>query len=398
MSSRHLPRLLLIVCTFAVAAMAQHAVGTRVVAWPNPTSLGSPVLTARVHYPAVTAGVNAPVLPRSNGWPTVVFLHGFALLGNDYHELGDELARAGFVAVMSNTAQLNNLTQEYDGRALFTAVCLANRCDALSGAFDVGAIGLVGHSMGGGNVANVLANNPGYRCGLSLAPVSPLAGRAALVHVPLGIIAGMGDSTTPLLLNAQPFYQSMTGYRQIKSLHLLSQNCNHNNVAGLLLTTAAHRAVFANARDLGVAFLRRFLLGQAAALEDTIGDHAKSGSQFVALTHEFERPQIWLAGPLRIGSRVRLSMAGEPGIAGTLAAFSQIPSPLPTPVGPLHLDPATTIVGVYSFVGTGRRYDYTMIVPNDPAFVGVSFSLQAFGNGRNGGPILGNAIDLCIER
>ncbi len=391
-------RLLLAVCTFAGFATAQYAVGTRDVAWPNPTAQGSAVLSARVHYPAATTGVNVRVLPRVNGWPTIVFLHGFAMLGNHYGELGDELASAGFVVVMSNTAQLNNLAQENDGRALYAAVRNTDRCDAFVGAIDVDAIGLAGHSMGGGNVANVLANNPGYRCGLALAPVAPLAGRAALVDVPLGIIAGLGDSTTPVWLNAQPYYQSMTGYRQIKSLHLLSSYCNHNNVAGLQLTTTAHRAVFTNVRDLAVAFFQRFLLEQAGALEDTVGERAQAGSQFVALAHEFERPQIWTAGPLRIGHRVRLSMAGEPGLTGTLAAFSQVGTPLPTSVGLLRLDPATAIVGVYGFTGAERRYDFTMRVPNDPLFVGVTFSLQAFGYGRNGGPILGNAIDLCIVR
>ena len=396
MPLRPLRFLLLFVCAFACSASAQHAVGVRDVAWTNTTAQGTAVLTARVHYPAVNAGLNQLVLPRPNGWPTVVFLHGFGLIGNDYTELGNALARAGFIAVMSNTAQLGNLTQEYDGRALFTAVCAANRADPFFGSFDTTAIALLGHSMGGGNVANVLAHNPGYRCGLALAPVPPRTGNGALVGVPLGVVVGTGDATTPFLMNAQPFYQSLTAYRQIKFLHLLGPNCNHNDVAGLALTTAAHREVFAHVCDLAIAHLERFLLERAAALEDTIGENSRAVSQFVSLTHEFERPQIWTAEPLRMGHRVRLSMAGEPGLVGTIAALSQVGNPIATPLGTLRLDPSRAIVGVYGFVGPGRRFDYTMIVPNSPAFVGVRFSLQAFGNGRSGGPLLGNAIDLQI--
>ena len=55
-----------------------------------------------------------------------MFLHGFALLGNSYQPLGTRWAEQGFVVVLSNTTQFDNLGQEADGRALFPALLAAN--------------------------------------------------------------------------------------------------------------------------------------------------------------------------------------------------------------------------------------------------------------------------------
>ena len=60
---------------------------------PNPTNRGSSTLRARVHYPATRAGQNAPLRPApASGYPTVVFLHGYSLVGSAYRDLGDRLA------------------------------------------------------------------------------------------------------------------------------------------------------------------------------------------------------------------------------------------------------------------------------------------------------------------
>ena len=147
--------------TGCLLAQTPYAVGTRDIALANTTGQGSSSLTARVHFPAATAGSNVPVLPQQGGWPVVVFLHGFLALGNNYAPVGNALAAAGYIAVMSNTMQFDNQGQEYDGRALYSALVTANGTagGAFTGALDMGRAALVGHSMGGGNIANVLANN-----------------------------------------------------------------------------------------------------------------------------------------------------------------------------------------------------------------------------------------------
>ena len=66
--------------TGCLLAQTPYAVGTRDIALANTTGQGSSSLTARVHFPAATAGSNVPVLPQQGGWPVVVFLHGFLAL------------------------------------------------------------------------------------------------------------------------------------------------------------------------------------------------------------------------------------------------------------------------------------------------------------------------------
>ena len=88
-----------------LAAQSSYTPGFELVAWSNSATIGSPVLDAMVHYPALTTGYAAPKLPRSGGWPTVVFLHGYDKIGLDYHDLGQAWASAGIVVVMLNTAR-----------------------------------------------------------------------------------------------------------------------------------------------------------------------------------------------------------------------------------------------------------------------------------------------------
>ncbi len=389
--------LVLVACAFAPRLEAQHAVGVRAVAWPNPVPQLQP-LAASVHYPASSSGVGAPLLRRADGWPTVVFLHGFGKRASDYAALGDEWARAGFVVIVSDTSIWDTHGQERDGRALFAAALAANEAGPFAGAFDTKAFALAGHSMGGGNVANVLANNPGYRCGFALAPVLPRAGNGALVDVPLGIAVGQFDPLTPPPTTSFPYYQSLSGYRHVKFLHVLGSRCNHDNIGGLALQAPPDHVVFAEVSRLGLSFLRRFLIDHPSSLDAVLGAAARTGVNFVSLAQEYESPEVWLGDRVRIGHRVRLSMAGEPGIAGVLAAFRTLPAPVSTPIGQLFLDPASAMIGPYGATGWERRHDFLMQVPSDPGLVGFRFHVQAVGTGRGGGLRLGNTIPIEIER
>ena len=92
--------LLIPVLTAALGAQATYAAGQRDVGWPNLTGQGTTTLISRIHYPATTAGTDTPFLTRAGGWPTVVFLHGYATPGPFYGTLGAAFAEAGFIAVV----------------------------------------------------------------------------------------------------------------------------------------------------------------------------------------------------------------------------------------------------------------------------------------------------------
>ncbi len=382
--------------TAALAAQSPFAVGTRDVAWPNTTGQGAASLTARVHYPATAAGANAPVLPRAGGWPVVVFLHGFATIGSNYGALGNAWAARGFVAVLGNTSQFDNVGQERDGRALFPAVVAANGTGPFAGMFDVQRIALAGYSMGGGNVGNVLANNPGYRCGFAIAPVAPRGNNGALVTVPVAIVAGEGDTIAPWQTYAQPFYASLTTYAGLKQLYLLDGSATHTNMAGLFVSGGTGAEVFSRVERVGAGFLAHFLDTSTTALEQGVGPTALAEPRLTAALLEVATPQVWLAAPLSLGATTRLSVAAEPGLGGVLAAFSSA-GPVPTPIGDLRLDPATAFVAVLGVAGAARRIDGQATVPNDPAFLGLRIAMQAVGIGRGSTLTLGNAIETFVQ-
>src|SRR5262249_1432017 len=161
-------------------------------------------------------------------------LHGYGQFGRDYVALGDAWTAAGFVVVQLDTAQWNYLTLWDDGIAMFAALAAANvqPHDRFAGAFDMAHVGLAGHSAAGGTAGLVLALNPGYRCGLALAPVTPGPVAAGMVDVPFGIVVGTGDTTTSAGTHAEPYFHAVGSQQGFKFLYTMNLDCNHLNVAG----------------------------------------------------------------------------------------------------------------------------------------------------------------------
>ena len=387
--------LLLAVCPFV---SAQNPIGVRDVAWANPTGQGSGTLTARVLYPATVAGSDAPLAASASGWPVVVFLHGFALVGNSYQALGTRWAERGFVVVLSNTAQFDNLRQEDDGRALFAALQAADVAPGgpFAGGLGLARVALVGHSMGGGNVANVLADNPGYRCGFAFAPVPPRGGNGGLVTVPVGVVAGNGDGITPPNTNALPFYQSLTSFTELKLYYLLDGDATHTNLAGLFVGGATGTAVCERASDVGLGFVRHALDVDPTGLEAALGPAALAEPRLVVCERSFARARTWAEASLAIGATVRVSVGVEPGPVGLGAALAPLVAPVPTPFGDLRLDPAFAFVLQSGIVGPERRFDVGIDLPSDPTLLGAVVGLQAFGVSQALPIGLGGAIELPI--
>lgn len=393
---RHLPVPICLLLSFGLCAQTPLAVGTTTVAWPNATGIGSPFLDATVCYPAVTAGVDTPLLHQSTGWPVVVFLHGYSLLGIDYVGLGRVWAGEGFVVVLSNTAQYNFILQGQDGRALYSAVLAENgRVGSFfEGELDVSRVALAGHSMGGGMTGAVLANNPGYRCGLALAPASPGWAVASQVTSPFGIVVGTGDWVTPWAWYSMPYYDAIASQNGLKFLYLLNQDCDHMNIAGL--STYPSTSVFERVADVGVGFLKHFLDLGTGGLEKAVGPEAQAESRFVMLAQEIATPQIWAANPLQIGMGTRLSVAVEEGPGGIIAAPSLGPG-YSTPIGTLALDANTAFILAAGRARGDRRIDAYVSVPNLLPLIGLNVALQAFGATSTQPLQLGSAMLLTVK-
>ncbi|MGA1523464.1 MAG: hypothetical protein ACO4CZ_05800 [Planctomycetota bacterium] len=373
-------------------------VGRRDVGWPNTTGSGSATLAARVHYPATSAGSNTPIAPRPGGWPVVVFLHGFASPGTLYGAFGDALASRGFVVVVNNTATFDNNGQEADGRALYSAILAADAepSGPFDGALDTGSIGLCGHSMGGGNTANVLSNNPGYRCGLGFAPTDARGSNASRIAVPFGILVGTGDTITPWQAFSRPLYDGLTAVSGLRSLTLLDGSVSHTNLVGPFLFGGSG-APFAAAITHADGFFRRHLLGDAQGMEVVLGATARAEPRLVSIDVEIEEPDVWPDDTLLLGTRRRLSVGAEPGLCGILAAPAFAQAPIQTAFGVLLLDPAGLELAWSGTAGSDRRFDVVIDVPTDPALGGVTVPVQAFGASRDAGLVLGAATGLGLR-
>jgi hypothetical protein len=361
----------------AAQASPPFAVGVHDVAWPNLSGLGTPTLAARVCYPSPTGGSAAPIAANVDGWPVVVVLHGYGLLGRDYAQLGRAWAEQGLAVVLLDTAPWSYLDQVADGIAVHDAIVAASRAKGtfFAGAFDVTRIAIAGHSMGGGTLGVVLLDNPGYRCGFALAPVSPGNATAAQITVPFGIVVGTGDPITPWNVFALPYYQSVAPHRGLKFGYVMGPGCDHLNVAGL---AGPQDPAFLRVVDLGLGFFRHFLDLDECALERCIGLDALAEPQLVQMRQQIVEPRVWLAERLLPGTTVRVSLAAEEGPGIILAAPRQTAG-VDTPLGRLLLDPAGVVPFASGFVPRTCRFDAWLTVPASPALVGTSIAMQAVG-------------------
>jgi dienelactone hydrolase len=406
-----------ILCYFCIATAlwcnlltSQQLVGTTDVSWTNTSGNGTAVLDARVHYPAVASGVGARMVspPRSAGFPVIVFLHGYAVLGNDYPQMGDAIAEAGYIAVMLNTALFSHTTMEFDTQALFGAMALETN-DPQSpffGKLDLQRAGLMGHSMGASVIVYLLnedpstdpttaCTNPGYSCGLALAPVDPALASSfsPVVEVPIGCISGLGDTLTPPVVHALPFYQSIDPVQGFKFHYMFGTACDHLNMCGL---TPNNPAVFDRVTTIFEGFFGHFMQGSLTGLEGILGVDGQSDPNLSNFQVETYVPQTWAADELYIGQTSRISISIE-GVFGLLLAANTLSfQPVPTPFGDLLIDPVTVGTFQQGLTST-ERYDATVSVPNNPALIGVSFAVQGASPTATAPFRLGSAVSFVIQ-
>ncbi len=387
----------LLLSPLVAQAAAPFAVGVHHTRWPNASGLGTATLDVHLCYPSPTGGRDAPIEASPAGWPVIVLLHGYGLLGRDYVELGEAWAKHGFAVVLLDTAPWNYVDQTADGIAVFDAIATANATPGsfIAGAFDVARMALAGHSMGGGTLGLVLAVNPGYRCGLALAPVSPGAVVASRIAVPFGIVVGAGDTITPWQAFSRPYFDAASPRQGLKLLSVLGAQCDHLNLAGF---SGPQDPAFRRVVDLGVGFFRHFLLADAdaTALERCLGPIAQHAPA-IALHLQVVQPRVWAAARPRLGRTVRVSVAAEEGVCGVLVGPG-LARPVATPLGTLLLDPLHVSTFARGVATRDRRFDAFLTVPNDPTLVGSEIALQAIGPTPTSPLQLGAAATLTVDQ
>jgi pimeloyl-ACP methyl ester carboxylesterase len=376
-----------------LAPLAGQSAGYRDLTFVNTTGQGSATIPSRVYYPATAAGANTPLVPRVGGYPVIVFLHGFAALGNWYAPVGEAFAQAGYVAVLHNTAQFAAGTQVLDALALYPALQAANtQTGFLQGALDMTRAGVCGHSMGGGSTLAVLARNPGYRLGIALAGVDAAAG-AAGARVPLLFVHGTGDTIVSVSATDNNFAAATT-YTGLKSSYVFDAAGSHTNVAGFALVSATDQAVFARVRSVMVGFCDRFLGGSDVGLEGVFGAAARAEARLARTATAVQAAELWRDRAPTLGATLALGIAGEPGAAALLIAAG--PGQVLTPFGELLLDPASVVVLATPVVSSVRLVALPLLVPNDAGLIGADIPLQIAAPVRDQALRLGRSLTLRI--
>ncbi len=365
--------------------------------FPNTSGQGTSQLAARVYYPSTRTGYKTPLIPRQGGYSVIVCLHGYSALGSNYTLFGRHFAYRDYVVVLPDTARYSGSTQVSDALALFQALKVVNAQTnhVLKGALNMGRVGLTGHSMGGGSTFRVLSVNPGYRCGIGMAPVYPGSSVMRRVTVPLATIHGKGDTVLRWSTHSTPLFQSASNYASLKFFYLFDSSCTHNNLAGFAQTTQANREVWRRSVRVLNGFFDRFLKDLPVGLEECVGTTARAEPRLDTLHVAVRSPDIWVAGLPDIGKAVRPTVLAEPGMA--LIATAVGTGNIATPFGVLRLDPGTLTVVQIGTVAGSRIFAPEITIPNNPALRGARFPLQGLGQDSANRPLLTGLVILRVN-
>lgn len=409
---RHARVCLATLTSLAVAAvldgrlLAQRGadVGFRDHVFQNPTSSGSRQLPARVFYPSTKTGRDTPLDTHNAPYEVVVFLHGYATPGRKYLDLGHRVANWGYIGIFLDTAEVDHARLVVDGWAMLSSIRQENaRAGSfLRAALQVDRVGLLGHSMGGSATIHILANNPGYLAGLAFAPWKGTFGLRAQdvaqwVKAPVALVAGLGDRVTPWKESAGPIYDKLTNVESLRVLFLLDGDANHANVVSWTFpgADADDKEVFTESTSFAGNFLDRYVANEASALEGVIGRAATKSQHLEKLSFTLTEPEYWMQGPRTLGSTVRITIAGSPGLAAHWMAAARVR--IPTPFGINYVDPKSAVNLRNGLLGAGGLLDCFLKIPNDPGFRGRLYVFQGFAHARGNRLRYSPALDFTVE-
>lgn len=209
--------LLLLVLLLPALVVAQpYAIGVTTITFNDPDR-NNRAIEAVIQYPAFTSGTGVPVAQGGvNGFPVVVFGHGFVMVTGAYENVWKALVPEGFVVVLPNTeGSLSPSHEAFAKDIAFLARTLrdlsANPSSIFYQRLDTLAV-VMGHSMGGGAAHLAASYDQNIKGVATLAPAetNPSAITAAgLTTIPTLIFAGSLDCVTPPAQHQLPIYQAL---------------------------------------------------------------------------------------------------------------------------------------------------------------------------------------------
>ncbi|MCB9871639.1 MAG: hypothetical protein H6983_09150 [Ectothiorhodospiraceae bacterium] len=349
----------LVVAASSLEAPGPHAVGVRDVRFVDQI-FGRGEVVGRVYYPALVTGSEAPPDPAGGPYPLVAFQHGFLADPSLYDLLSAHVASHGHVVVSTGTG--TGLLPDREAFALDTRGFLhwADGQSATAGSFLAGMVdatapwAAIGHSMGGGNLFDLVGAEPRVRVLIALQAASSDADAVAAARAFDGSVLhviGAQDQFVPAWMSTS--WLVATSESAARNLAVVVEGMGHLGATDLdlpidALPVADQRRLH---RRLVTGFLRSEVRGETRWWSDLVGLGA-DGEPMAGFSAG-RAPVLWadlVAGP---GNALDVGVAARPGqLALVLAALG--PGSIATPFGPLELDPASALLaGVAALGGTG---------------------------------------------
>lgn len=192
------------------------------------TRANATTFTASLYYPAAAAGANTALSPTGGPFAVVCFGHGFLQPVSRYASTLSHLASHGLVVIAPESGGSLFPSHAEFAQDLSLGLTYILQQAALPASFlyqrvDAAALGLFGHSMGGGCSLLAAAADSRVRAVATLAAAetnpSAISACAAIgAAVPVTLICGSADTIVPPANNGQPMYAAVRGPRQLPLL------------------------------------------------------------------------------------------------------------------------------------------------------------------------------------
>ena len=180
------------------------------------TRANNTTFTARLYYPAASAGQNTSFDPSGAPYAAITFGHGFFQAVSTYQSTLEHLSTHGYLVIATDSE--GGLAPNHQNFADDIKRCLTyleqenlNTSSVLFGQVATSKFGASGHSMGGG--ASILAASQDTRikglANLAAAETNPSAIAAMpLIGIPVSLISGSSDTVVPVASNGQTMFNA----------------------------------------------------------------------------------------------------------------------------------------------------------------------------------------------
>ncbi|MCS7477376.1 alpha/beta hydrolase family protein [Umezawaea endophytica] len=275
----------LVVGTPAAHAAVDYAQpGSHAIGYVDVTAVsGGRSVPSRVFYPATTAGSGTAI--ATGRFPAIAFGHGFLQATSKYTGTTGHLASWGFLVIVPSTQ--GGLSPNHGAFAddLNAALGWLVAQDSTAGSrfrdhVVTAALGVSGHSMGGGASVLAASRNPAVKAvsTMAAAETTPSAkAAAATIAAPAQFLAGSQDAIAPPADHQRPIYTAKRAPKQLRTV-TGGFHCGFMDSSGLFCDSGSttRAAQLAATKRITTAWFRHYLAGDPAAVDHVWGQPART--------------------------------------------------------------------------------------------------------------------------